>query len=105
MSIAAKLDGDTPQSIWEDLDSFGARILMTIPFNSSIEKMQGFVSIMGSGSGNDSIPTLTLCVSKPSGGAIVSTIVCPSSDNYLDFADKLYTDAYTSFERKESLDN
>tara|TARA_B100000131_G_scaffold323253_1_gene380979 strand:+ start:1408 stop:1725 length:318 start_codon:yes stop_codon:yes gene_type:complete len=105
MSIAAKTDIDTPQTVWDDIESFGGRLLMTIPFNSSVDKMKGFIAIMGEGSGEDSVPTLTLCVSKPTGGAIISTVVCPNSDNYLDFADKLYTDAYTSFKREEELVN
>ena len=101
--IAAKIEGDTPQDVWEEISSIGARMLMTIPFGSSIDKMQGFVSILGEGEGDESMPTLTFCVSKPKGGAIISTIVCPDSDKYLDFADRLYVDAYSSFSRAESF--
>ncbi len=103
--IATKTEGQTPSDILEDLLSMGGRLLMTIPFGSTIDNMQGFMSIVGEGEGSDSIPTLTFCVSKPKGGAIISTIVYPNSDNYLDFADRMYVDAYTKFSRQESEQN
>jgi hypothetical protein len=103
--MATKKEGQTPRDILEELVSMGGRLLMTIPFGSSVDDMQGFMSIVGEGEGEGSIPTLTFCVSKPKGGAIISTIVYPSSDSYLDFADRMYVDAYTKFSREGSKDN
>ena len=103
--IATKTEGQTPRDLWEDLLSIGGRLLMTIPFGSSVDDMQGFMSIVGEGEGESSIPTLTFCISKPKGGAIISTIVYPNSSNYLDFADRMYVDAYTKFSREDADDN
>lgn len=105
MTFASKLDKETPQSLWKDQEALGGRLLLTIPFGSSSEDMQGFVSALG-GKEDDKeffFPVITLCVEKPSGGAVVSTIVFPSQDLYLDFVDKLHVDAYCNFSRSNNL--
>ena len=101
MTFASTLNKETPQSVWKEQKDLGARLLFTIPSGSSEEDMQGFISTMGSKDNEDEFffPVLTLCVEKPSGGAIVSTLVFPSQDVYLNFIDKIHVDAYTSFSR------
>jgi hypothetical protein len=104
MTIAAKLDEETPQSIWEEQEGLGGRILLTIPFEASTDDMRGFVSMVGQeGFGPAPFPVLTFCIAKPSGGAIVSTVVFPTSDLFLDFIDKMHFDAYSRFDRKTAL--
>ena len=104
MTFAAKLDEETPQSIWSEQELLGGRMLLTIPFDSDIEDMQGFISTLGKDSFEPApFPVLTFCVAKPTGGAIVSTIVFPSADIFLNFIDKIQCDAYSSFERETSL--
>jgi hypothetical protein len=106
MSFASKLDEETPQSVWEEQEGLGARLLLTIPFGSSMEDMRGFISLLGEESFEDApFPVITFCVGKPVGGAIVSTIIFPNSDLYLDFIDSLHCDAYAHFERKIKLIN
>jgi len=104
MTIAAKLNEETPQSIWDEQEGLGGRILLTIPFGVDIENMQGFVSTVGK-DGHDPapFPVLTFCIAKPTGGAIVSTIVFPTSDLFLEFVDKMHYDAYASFKRNAML--
>jgi len=104
MTIAAKLNEETPQTIWEQQEELGGRVLFTIPFHSSMEDMQGFVSVVGEeGHEPAPFPVLTFCVAKPSGGAIVSTIVFPTPDLFLDFVDKMHFDAYSRFDRTTAL--
>lgn len=105
MTFATKLDKDTPQTLWKEQEGLGGRLLTTLPFGSSIEKMQGFISVMGSENDEEgfSFPVLTFCVEKPSGGAIASTIVFPDQDMYLDFIDKFHIDAYSNFSRSNEL--
>ena len=104
MTVAAKLNDETPQSIWDEQKDLGGRLLLTIPFGSSPEDMQGFISTLGKDNFEPApFPVLTFCVAKPSGGAIVSTIVFTSSDLFLDFVDKIHYDAYATFERKSLL--
>jgi hypothetical protein len=95
MSFSSPIN-DTPQTIWEEQKSLGARMMLTIPFGSSPEKMLGFISVIGDRSSE--LPVLTLCVDKPSGGAIVSTVVFDSSDRYNDFVSKLLVDYAVNFE-------
>jgi len=104
MTIAAKLDEETPQSIWEEQEALGGRMLLTIPFGADTENMQGFVSTVGKhGYEPAPFPVLTFCIAKPTGGAIVSAIVFPTPDLFLEFVDKMHCDAYASFERKTIL--
>ena len=104
MTVAAKFDEETPQSMWEEQEELGGRILFTIPFDSSIKNMQGFISVIGeSGFEPAPFPVLTFCVAKPTGGAIVSTVVFPTPDLFLDFVDKIQVDAYSRFDRTTAL--
>jgi len=99
------MNEETPQTLWEQQKGLGGRLLTTIPFGSSVENMQGFISVMGSEGIEEefSFPVMTFCVEKPSGGAIASTIVFPDQDIYLDFIDKFHIDAYSNFSRSNDL--
>jgi len=101
MTFASKIDEETPQSLWKQQEDLGGRLLLTIPFGSTIEKMQGFISVMGSENDETdfSFPVVTFCIEKPTGGAIASTIVFPDQDVYLAFIDKFHIDAYSNFSR------
>ena len=105
MTFASKIDEETPQSLWEQQKDLGGRLLLTIPFGSSTDKMQGFISVMGSENDETdfSFPVMTFCIEKPSGGAIASTIVFPDQDIYLEFIDKFHIDAYSNFSRSNDL--
>jgi len=104
MTVAAKFDEETPQSMWEEQEALGGRILFTIPFNSSIENMQGFISVIGEDDFEPApFPVLTFCIAKPTGGAIVSTVVFPSPDLFLYFVAKIHLDAYSRFDRTTAL--
>ena len=104
MTFASKLNEETPQSIWEEQRNLGGRMILTIPFGSDPEDMQGFVSTLGKDDFEPApFPVLTFCIAKPIGGAIVSTIVFPTSDLFLEFVDKLHCDAYAAFERHAAL--
>lgn len=108
MSFASSIDKETPQSLWSKQEELGGRIITTIPFGVSIDKMQGFISVLGNNESEEApFPVLTICVEKPaSGGAIVSTVVFPTQDLYLDFIENLSTDAYFRFSRStELIDN
>lgn len=100
MSFSSKLNKETPQSLWSEQQSLGARLMTTIPFGSKVENMSGFISVMGSAKEGSEflLPVLTICVEKPSGGAIASTIVFPSQETYFKFIDSIHLDAYTCFE-------
>jgi hypothetical protein len=95
MSFAVPSEKETPQTLWASQEELGGRILLTIPFGSKVEAMQGFVSIMGSK--EEELPVLTVCVEKPTGGAIVSTIVFPSSEKYAQFIQTISTDSLIHF--------
>jgi hypothetical protein len=101
MTFASKLDKETPQTLWKEQSELGARLMFTIPFGSPTDSMQGFISVLGSESVEQdfSFPVMTICVEKPTGGAIVSTVVFPDQDIYLDFIDKFHADAYSNFSR------
>ena len=104
MTFASKLNEETPQSIWEEQHGLGGRMLLTIPFGSDVEDMQGFISTVGeAGFEAAPFPVLTFCIAKPTGGAIVSTVVFPTSDLFLEFVDKLHCDAYAAFQREVEL--
>ena len=95
MSFAVPLSDKNPQTVWGEQEELGGRIILTIPFGSKVDDMQGFVSIMGSV--DDGIPVLTMCVESPSGGAIVSTIVFPSAETYLGFVQSIQNDSLVNF--------
>lgn len=95
MSFAVPSEKETPQTLWASQEELGGRILLTIPFGSKVESMQGFVSIMGSK--EEEPPVLTVCVEKPTGGAIVSAIVFPSAEKYVEFIQSASTDSLIHF--------
>lgn len=99
MTFASPINSETPQTLWEKQLALGARMMLTIPFGSSMKDMQGFISVMGD-EGAD-LPVLTMCVEKPTGGAIVSTIVFPSSKRYLKFIDSIHVDSLLHFLRAD----
>lgn len=105
MTFASKIDKETPQTLWQEQERLGGRLLTTIPFGISTDKMQGFISVLGSESNEEGFlfPVLTFCVEKPTGGAIASTIVFPDQDIYLNFIDNFHIDAYSNFSRSNDL--
>jgi len=104
MSFSLKIK-ETPQALLEGQEKLGACLIMTIPYNAPVDKMQGFVSVLGGSDAAAPLPVLTLCVQSPAGGAIVSTIVFRDDVHYLDFVDKLMTHAYSAFERNNKTFN
>ncbi len=104
MSFSAKLR-ETPSELLREQEKLGARLMMTIPYGSSVEKMQGFVSVIGGDSHEKNmLPVLTICVQTPNSTSILSTIVFKDDDHYLNFIDRLSSDAYLNFKR-ESTNN
>lgn len=95
MSISSKHKA-TPQELWKELSDMGSKMFFTIPFGSSIEKMSGFVSITGDK--DTEFPILTVCVGKLKEGSIVSTIIFPSKEQYVNFAESLYVDSALRFD-------
>jgi hypothetical protein len=96
MTFAVPASEKTPQSLFKEQSDLGARLMLTIPFGSSTEDMEGFVSVMGTEASHE--PVITFCVGKPTGGCIVSTIVFDGTETYSDFIEKLHTDRYINFE-------
>ncbi len=96
MTFAAPVNEKTPQSVLKEQLDMGARLMLTIPFGSSVEDMEGFVSVMGSKDVHD--PVMTFCIGKPTGGCILSTIVFDGTKTYSDFIEKLHSDRYINFE-------
>lgn len=104
MSFSVKIP-ETPEQLLKEQEDLGARLMMTIPYGSPVDKMQGFVSVIGGESHKKNmLPVLTLCVRSPNSSSVVSTIVFKDDDHYLDFIDKLLSDAYLNFKR-ESVNN
>ena len=99
MSFASKLNKETPQSIWKELNEMGSKIMFTIPFEETSDKMSGFCAVTGNQ--ETEYPILTFCVEKPTGGCIVSTIVFPSIDSYYKFTEKIYSDSIKRFSSNE----
>jgi len=95
MSFAVPTEKETPQTVWAEQKELGGRLLLTIPFDSKEEDMQGFISTMGSK--EEGLPVLTMCVEKPKGGAIVSTIVFPSAEKYMEFISTVWSDSFLHF--------
>jgi len=99
--FASKLNEETPQSLWEEQQNLGGRMMLTIPFGATYEDMQGFVSVLGeTGDEAAPFPVMTFCIAKPSGGAIVSTIVFASAVQYTEFIERIYVDCYSKFSNK-----
>ena len=96
MTFAVPVDEKTPQSVLKEQIDMGARLMLTIPFGSSVDKMEGFISVMGAKEVHE--PVLTFCIGKPTGGCIVSTIVFDNLKTYSTFIEKLYNDRYMNFE-------
>ena len=96
MTFAVPASERTPQSLLKEQVDLGARLMLTIPFGSSTEEMEGFISVMGSEDTHE--PVITFCVGKPTGGCIVSTIVFDGTKTYSDFIEKLHTDRYINFD-------
>ena len=96
MTFAVPAVERTPQSLLKEQVDLGARLMLTIPFGSSTEDMEGFVSVMGSEESHE--PVITFCVGKPTGGCVVSTIVFDGTKTYSDFIEKLHTDRYINFD-------
>lgn len=90
---------ESPQELLKEIESHGGRLLLTIPFNSTIDKCVGFVAISGN---EKTLPILTICVQNISlDTCTVSTIVFPSSEDYSKFADKIYFDSCNHFSQNE----
>jgi len=102
MSFSVKAP-ETPQTILDSQQQLGARLILTIPYGSSVEKMQGFVSVIGGSEGDDDLlPVLTVCVQNPNSvslTSVISTIVFKNDSHYLEFVEKLMTDAYLNFKQ------
>ena len=106
MTFAAPLKEKTPQSVLEKQLDMGGRLMLTIPFGVSVEKMQGFVSVLGSKEIHQ--PVMTICVGKPAGGSVISTIVFDSNERYLEFIERIQMDRMMFFEADNlaaALDN
>ena len=96
MTFAVPVNEKTPQSVLKEQLDMGARLMLTIPFGSTINNMEGFISVMGAKNVHD--PVMTFCVGKPTGGCVVSTIVFDNSKTYSTFIEKLHNDRYINFE-------
>ena len=96
MSFASTLGRETPQTVWRTQEALGARLMLAIPFGARVDDMLGFISVMGDK--DLGLPVLTLCVDRPTGGAIVSTVVFDSTDRYTDFVSRLLVDSAMKFE-------
>mgnify|MGYP003133237821 FL=1 len=96
MTFAVPVPEETPQTLFKKQVDLGARLMLTIPFGSSVEDMEGFVSVMGSADSHE--PVITFCVGKPTGGCVVSTIVFDGTKTYSDFVEKLHNDRYMNFD-------
>ena len=94
MSFSSNLKTETPQSLWSKQEEIGARMMLTLPFGSRVDQMDGFISVLGD---KDALPVLTICVKKPTGGAIASTVVFSSPGEYIDFIDRIHLDSYLMF--------
>ena len=96
MTFAAPVKEETPQSVLEKQLEMGGRLMLTIPFGVPTEEMQGFVSIMGSKEIHQ--PVMTICVAKPTGGSVISTIVFDSTERYLNLLERIEMDRMMYFE-------
>ena len=103
MTFAVPVNERTPQSLLKEQVDLGARLMLTNPFGSSTEDMEGFVSVMGSEDSHE--PVITFCVGKPTGGCVVSTIVFDQTKTYSDFVEKLHTDRYINFDTAENSES
>ena len=100
MSMSSKISKSI-QEILKDMEEIDNRLITTIPFGSSIEKANGFISIAGK---EGSFPIMTLCVQNPvTKMSTVSTIVFPSKEIYNSLIEKLLVDFSINFQ-KEKID-
>ena len=99
MSFYSKLPNTNPLDIWKELKESGSRIIETIPFGSSLEDMEGFLSITGK---DKELPVLTFCVSNPTKDkCLVTNIVFSSVDHYNQVIDYLSIDLVKFFDIEE----
>jgi len=96
MTFAAPVKEQTPQSILKEQLDMGARLMLTIPFGVPTEDMRGFVSVMGSKEIH--LPVMTICVAKPAGGSVVTTIVFDSVERYVELLERVEMDRMMFFE-------
>lgn len=106
MTFSSKVK-QTPQTLWKELKESGGRLLLTIPYNSDIEKANGFIAINGSDKEEYkdiiSYPILTVCVENvQTERCTVSTLVFPSSDEYIKFVSSLWLDCFGNFDLKKN---
>ena len=96
MSFYSKIPKKTPIDVWEELKDSGARILETIPFGSSFDEMEGFISICGKGA---ELPLMTICISNPiKDKCLVTNVVFRSLDHYNSFLNSLNIDLVNFFD-------
>lgn len=99
MSFSAKLPKETPQTLWSSLSKNNSRILLTIPFGVSIEKMNGFVAVTG---GGKDLPLLTICVENVNKErCTVTNMIFPDVKTYTNFIDSLFIDSRKNFDTDE----
>lgn len=99
MSFSANLPKETPQTLWSSLKKNNSRILLTIPFGVSVEKMNGFVSVTG---GGKELPLLTICVENVGNNrCTVTNMVFPDVKTYTNFIDSLFIDSRKNFDLDE----
>lgn len=100
MSFSVPLSEKTPQTVWDEQEQLGGRLLLTIPFGSPEDQMDGFISVMGS---HNKLPVISLCVAKPTGGSVLSTVVFPSVELYLGFVSSIQNDSLLNFFEGETF--
>ena len=95
MSFYSKLPNTKPLDIWKELEESGSRIIETIPFGSSLEDMEGFLSITGK---DNELPIMTFCVSNPTKDkCLVTNIVFSSVEHYNKVIDSINIDLVRYF--------
>ena len=101
MSFSANIPKETPQSLWSTLKEKNSRMILTIPFGISVEKMKGFVSVTGE---KDELPLLTICVQNVNKNkCTVTNMIFPDVKTYSDFVDRLFMDSRNNFEIEEDF--
>jgi hypothetical protein len=95
MSFYSKVPVKTPQDLWEELSEIKARMIQTIPFDSSIDKMEGFICVAGK---EDELPVISICVQNPSKDkCMVTNIVFRSRQDYESFLNTMTIDFVNNF--------
>ena len=99
MSFYSKVPERSPQDLWKEISSLDGRLIQTIPYNSSIENMDGFISVMGK---EEELPVLSICVQSPTKEkCLVTNIVFSSKDHYNSFLNSLTIDMIKNFSHEE----